>query len=406
QCLDETRERIAKLLKKPEVSISTYDTAWVAMVPSQNSSSKDPFFKGSLNWLLENQCPDGSWALPHHHDLLRKDVLSSTLACVLALKKWGVGAEQLERGAHFIESNFTAAFDDRQWSPIGFDIVFPAMLEHARDLSLMLDLEPTSLNALFSKRDLELNRYFLCCSVGYLAEGMGKSFDWTKFMQYQHKNGSFFNCPSTTAAAYIAFPNANCLNYLQSVVNKFGNAVPALYPLDMYLKLSTVDSLEKLGISRYFKEEIHDVLDEAYRHWVQGSDEILMDASTCALAFRLLRMNEYNVTSAIRDWFSCSSHGIGNVRDIQTCLELYKASELILHPDEYELETQKSRLKHLLEQEISARSTESIQSRKNIRREVNHAIKYPFFAILDGMSRRTSIEHYNSDCTRILKTSY
>ncbi|EPS58372.1 hypothetical protein M569_16442, partial [Genlisea aurea] len=363
--LDETKERIAKLLKKPEVSISTYDTAWVAMVPSQNSS-KDPFFKGSLNWLLENQCPDGSWALPHHHNLLRKDVLSSTLACVLALKKWGVGAEQVERGMpHFIESNFTSAFDDRQWSPIGFDITFPAMIEYARDFSLTLDLEPTSLNALFSKRDSELKRYQTQqvereASVAYpLVEGTWKSLDWNRFYQYQQKNGSFFNSPSTTAAAYIGYPNANCLSYLRSVVNKFGNAVPVACPLDIHLKLSTVDNLGKLGITRFFQEEIEDVLDETYRCWLQGSDEILADASTCALAFRLLRTNEYKVTSdhvvkAIQDWFSSFFHG--SVGDTYTALELYKASAVILYPDEHELENQNSRLKRLLEREIAAGS--------------------------------------------------
>lgn len=67
------------------------------MVPSPNSS-QEPCFPDCLNWLLENQCHDGSWARPHHHPLLKKDVLSSTLACILALKKWGVGEEHINRG--------------------------------------------------------------------------------------------------------------------------------------------------------------------------------------------------------------------------------------------------------------------------------------------------------------------
>lgn len=67
------------------------------MVPSP-TSSEEPCFPACLNWLLENQCHDGSWARPHHHHMLKKDVLSSTLACILALKKWGVGEEQINRG--------------------------------------------------------------------------------------------------------------------------------------------------------------------------------------------------------------------------------------------------------------------------------------------------------------------
>lgn len=41
--------------------------------------------------------------------------------------------------------------------------------------------------------------------------------------------------------------------------------VPAVYPFDMYARLSMVDSLQRLGIDRHFKEEIRSVLDEAYK---------------------------------------------------------------------------------------------------------------------------------------------
>lgn len=98
-CFEETRERIASLIQKPKFSVWAYDTPWVAMVPAPHSS-EEPCFPHCLNWLLENQCRDGSWARPHHHSCVRKDVVSSTLACILALKRWGVGAEQIDRGTY------------------------------------------------------------------------------------------------------------------------------------------------------------------------------------------------------------------------------------------------------------------------------------------------------------------
>lgn len=58
----------------------------------------------------------------------------------------------------------------------------------------------------------------------YIAEGMGKIQDWESVMKYQRRNGSLFNCPSTTAAAYIALSNSDCLNYLHLALRKFGNA--------------------------------------------------------------------------------------------------------------------------------------------------------------------------------------
>ncbi|KAL7130567.1 hypothetical protein ABFS83_13G142500 [Erythranthe nasuta] len=397
---DETKERISKLIHKAEYSISTYDTAWVAMVPSPNSPT-EPCFPNCLNWLLENQCCNGSWARPHHHSLLQKDVLSSTLACVLALKKWGVGEEQINRGVRFIESNFASANEKSQISPVGFDIIFPTMLDYAKDLFLNLRLEANTLNDLIHKRDFELKSHSSKgeeAYLAYIAEGIGKLYDCEKtIMKYQRKNGSFFNSPSTTAAAYMALPNPDCLNYLHSALTKFGNSVPAVYPLDIYSRLSTVDSLERLGICRYFRDKIQTVLDEMYRCWVQGDEEIFMDASTCALAFRLLRMNGCNVTSD-RVTSILEERLSSNTKDVHAILELYRASELIISPDEGDLDGQKSRLKHLLEQKISGG--------RNVDREVNCVLQYPFYSTLDRISKRRNIENYNLDNTRIAKTSY
>ncbi|KAL8461832.1 hypothetical protein ACS0TY_033066 [Phlomoides rotata] len=408
QCIEETKARIVKLIHKAELSVSTYDTAWVAMVPSPNSSN-EPCFPDCLAWLLENQCYDGSWACPHHHSFLKKDVLSSTLACILALKKWGVGEEQINNGARFIEVNFASATEKSQISPTGFDIIFPTMLDYARDLFLDLRLEPTTFDDLIFKRDLELKRCYQSQEsepyLAYVAEGMGKLQDWESVMKYQRKNGSLFNSPSTTAAAFIALPNSGCLNYLHSALKKFGNAVPAAFPLDLYSRLRTVDNLESLGISRYFQKEIQHMLDETYRCWLQGSEEIFMDASTCALAFRTLRMNGYKVTSdsitkLIPDSFC------GNMKDIGTALELYRASEFMIYPHERDLEQQNLRLKDLLEQELSSGFIHSSQLGRNIDSEVNHALEYPFYAIMDRVANRINIEHYNFDNTRIMKTSY
>lgn len=85
------------MFDKIELSVSSYDTAWVAMVPSPNSSSV-PLFPECAKWIVDNQLSDGSWGLPHRHPLLVKDALSSTLACVLALKRWGIGENQMNKG--------------------------------------------------------------------------------------------------------------------------------------------------------------------------------------------------------------------------------------------------------------------------------------------------------------------
>nr|XP_021842424.1 ent-kaur-16-ene synthase, chloroplastic-like [Spinacia oleracea] len=88
QKFEDAKEKIRKMFQKVELSVSAYDTAWVAMVPSP-ATPNTPCFPGrSVDWILENQLCDGSWGLLDYRDAsLVKDSLSSTLACVLALKR-------------------------------------------------------------------------------------------------------------------------------------------------------------------------------------------------------------------------------------------------------------------------------------------------------------------------------
>lgn len=100
QQLNGTKERIKKIFYNTDLSVSSYDTAWVAMVPSPDTL-QSPCFPQCINWLLDNQLQDGSWGLPQRPSWLVKDALSCTLASVLALKRWGIGEEQMSKGILF-----------------------------------------------------------------------------------------------------------------------------------------------------------------------------------------------------------------------------------------------------------------------------------------------------------------
>lgn len=94
-----------KTIREP----SSYDTAWVAMVPAPGCPQASRFPQ-CVEWIMQNQRGDGSWGLDDddgHHSLLLKDALSSTLACVLALKTWGVGEEHVGKGLRFIGHNLS-----------------------------------------------------------------------------------------------------------------------------------------------------------------------------------------------------------------------------------------------------------------------------------------------------------
>nr|WNI01963.1 terpene synthase [Psidium guajava] len=389
-----SRERISDMFNKVELSLSSYDTAWVAMVPSP-CSPQNPHFPKSLSWLMNNQSFDGSWGLPDRHPLLIKDALLSTLACVLALKLWGVGERQITKGLEYIASNSASVTDDRQHTPIGFNILLSGMIEQADCLNLNLPLRPADVDSVSYKRNLEVKRGLSGISgryLSYVAEGMGSSADWEMIMKYQRKNGSLFNSPSTTAAALTHLQNASCLHYLESVLEKFGDAVPTIYPLEIYARLCMIENLERLGIDCHFRKEIIHVLDDTYRCWLQGEEEIFLDIATTAMAFRILRSHGYDVSSdalsqfAEEDYFGNTLEGY--VKDAGSVLELYRASQLIINDDDIVLDKINSWTSDFLERVYTL---------------VDDALRFPLYANLERVVNRRNIELYNIDSTRVLK---
>ncbi|KAK9271287.1 hypothetical protein L1049_026877 [Liquidambar formosana] len=393
------------------------------MVPSRDSPHQ-PHFHECLKWIMENQQPDGSWGLQPTHPLLVKDSLSSTLASVLALQKWQVGESSLiKKGLDFIASNCCAAADKNQFSPIGFDIIFPGMTEYAKDMGLNLPLKPPFLGAMLSKRDLEVERGFSRnkgSSLAYVAEGWSKLYDWKDLMKHQRSNGSLFNSPSTTAAALIHLHDDKCFEYLQSLLKRYKNAVPTVYPLDIYTHHSMVDNLQRLGIDCHFRNEIKSILDDTRllskkRCWLQGDEEIFLDTACCAMGFRILRITGYEVSSDALSNFDEQEHFFNSesaqFKDTETILELYKASLIITFQKEPVLDKIYIWTSSFLKQELlmgQFMRKDYIKSQLPFSFwtfQVDYALKYPH-ASLDRLESRKSIKHYIVNNIRLLKTSY
>ena len=97
----EERIREQLLNAGPPPTPSSYDTAWVAMVPAPGSPQASRFPQ-CVDWILRNQRGDGSWGPQAGSGYgpwsLGKDAFSSTMACVLALRTWGVGDEHVGKG--------------------------------------------------------------------------------------------------------------------------------------------------------------------------------------------------------------------------------------------------------------------------------------------------------------------
>ncbi|XP_016652605.1 PREDICTED: ent-kaur-16-ene synthase, chloroplastic-like [Prunus mume] len=87
----------------------------------------------------------------------------------------------------------------------------------------------------------------------------------------------------------------------------------------------------------------------------------------------------------------------GYMKDIGAALELFKASEIIIHPDESVLEKQNNWMSHFLKQELSNTLTQARRLNKHIGLEVDDALKFPFYASLGQLSSRRAIKSYNTE---------
>ncbi|CAO2141182.1 unnamed protein product [Urochloa humidicola] len=385
---------------------SAYDTAWVAMVPAPMAVAT-PRFPGCVHWILHNQRTDGSWGA-YEDPSLCKDALLSTLACVLALTTWGTGDDHVIKGLRFISQNSSFVMDDKCDTLQGFNVIFPGMLAMALDKGLEIPLTPEDIDAIFRLRDMELKSMDKSGSkafMAYVAEGLGDLVDWDQATVYQRKNGSFFDSPATTAAAVIRNNNGRALNYLDSLVSKFGSSVPSMYPRSAYSGLRMVDTLEKMGISLSFSSEINSILDMVYSSWLANDEEIMLDMTTCAMAFHLLRLHGYEISSEGLARFSeeSSFHEsvAGHLNDTEALLELYKASQVQILEDELILQKIVTWSAELLKQQLCANKISSSTDPA----EVERVLKFPFYTNLDRLEHRWNIEHFKTGRFQMLKSA-
>ncbi|XP_057850325.2 copalyl diphosphate synthase 1 [Cryptomeria japonica] len=415
-CIDDDIATIRLLfsdIKRRHTSLSAYDTAWVAMVPSLDNS-KLPQFPQCLSWIMENQLWDGSWGLLDLPYI--KDRLSHTLACLIALRTWNVGSENVEMGLRFIKKNIAKIASEDKYNPLGFDLIFTAMLEDARGLCLELPYDSLPIKMMFTKREKilksiginHMNEYDP--SLIFIVEGIRKIVDWNKVLRHENKDGSLFHSPSATACALMYTRKSSCLKYLNSMLEDLKNGVPSVYPINLVPGLSMVDSLESLGIGRHFKHEIKQVLDDVYRLWTEN--EIIQGISSASdiinlsTSFRILRWNGYDVSPdvflrCLRDSdFLLSLENSGQATT--AFLNLYRASQLMF-PGETILEEAKSFSQNYLEKIMMDEQNIAL---KDLEKEVKHALDVPWIASVERIEHRKYMKTFPFDHVWIGKTSY
>ncbi|KAH7437474.1 hypothetical protein KP509_05G074100 [Ceratopteris richardii] len=402
-----------------EVSLSSYDTAWVALVPSLHDP-RIPQFPQCLDWIERNQLPDGSWG--DKEMFLAFERVCNTLACVVALKTWNRCRWGVQKGIDFIHRNIERmGNEDEEYMPTAFEVVFPSLLEDARLLGLDLPYDSSVIEKLKREREKKLEKIPLelvhkyPTTLLHSLEGIHRLVDWNKILKLQTKNGSFLYSTASTACALKYTHDKRCLDYLNHVLDKFHEAVPSVYPLDLFERLWMVDRLERLGISRYFEKEIKDALDYVYRCWTDNGiawakDSNVFDADDTAMAFRILRLHGYPVSPEVFYRFKKDGQFYcfeGETRQSVTAMFNLNRAAQIQFSDERILEEVFTFTESFLKQRRSlGRLKDKWVISRGIREEVSYTLEFPWWKSLQRVEARQYINHYNVDDAWIAKSLY
>ncbi|KAJ4727466.1 Copalyl diphosphate synthase [Melia azedarach] len=421
---NEIKERVHTIkfmlgsMEDGEISISAYDTAWVALVEDIHGSGA-PQFPSALQWIADNQLPDGSWG--DHHMFSAHDRLINTLACVVALKSWNVHRDKCEKGLSFFKENLSKLENENdEHMPIGFEVAFPSLLEIARSLEIEVPDNSPVLQKIYAKRNLKLTRipkdimHNVPTTLLHSLEGM-PDLNWEKLLKLQCQDGSFLFSPSSTAYALMKTKDENCLKYLTKAVKKFHGGVPNVYPVDMFEHLWAVDRLQRLGISRYFQPEIKECMDYVNRYWTEDGicwarNTRVHDLDDTSMGFRLLRLHGYDVSADVFQHFEKGGEFFcfagQSTQAITGIFNLYRASE-VRFPGEKILDDAKQFSDKFLREKQAAELLDKWIIAKDLPGEVGFALEVPWYASLPRLETRLYIEQYGGeDDVWIGKTLY
>ncbi|GAB4840821.1 Gly-Xaa carboxypeptidase [Ancistrocladus abbreviatus] len=354
-----------------EISISAYDTAWVALVQDIKGSGR-PQFPASLEWIANNQLPDGSWG--DHSLFLAHDRIINTLACLIALKSWNVHPGKQHKGMAFIREKLSKIGEENGvHMPIGFEVAFPSLIEKARSLGVEVaaDKSPV-LEKIYAQRSIKLARiprdimHSIPTTLLHSLEGM-EGLDWGKLIKLQSADGSFLFSPASTAYALMQTKDHKCLNYLEKVVQRFKGG--------------------DRGIC-----------------WARNSG--VQDIDDTAMGFRLLRLHGYQVSASKKDGgFICF---VGQSTQAVTGMyNLYRASQVQFLGENILEEARGFSSAFLREKQASYQLFDKWIISKNLAGEVQYALDIPWYANLPRVETRFYIEQYGGeDDVWIGKTLY
>ncbi len=248
---DVARRVLGEPEARPILDGTSYDTAWLATVPSA-ADPRLPRYPQALAWIERHQLPDGSWGgdLRYEHDRV-----ISTLSALSALGKYERTSrrqESMARGTRYLWRN-GHRLQGEPVELVGFELLLPTMIETAKAAGVSV---PPFLHVYESERAAKLRLippdvlYSPHVTVTHSLEFLGHQAQVEGLARAQFENGSIGNSPAATAFYAGLSGDSRALAYLDGCLERgAGSVVPVLYPCETFELLWAAYHLFLGGVS-------------------------------------------------------------------------------------------------------------------------------------------------------------
>lgn len=337
------------------MSSSAYDTAWLARLPG-NTPGQPLAFPSCVSWLLAHQLPDGSWGsqVETLHDRCLSTLNAAVTLAELAEKNLLDSGEARLRVSNAVAYLWrrAKALKEDAYETVGFELLFPPLLERARQLNLRLPYEDFQWVSEVRTQKLQLVptelRYSPNTTLVHSLEYLADEVDVNRLGALQAANGSFGNSPAATAYALTLRWNERAHNYLRQAVSAAGDGgVGNVYPFEIFEKAWVLESIQAAGIDM---PEMRTHLEDLHSCWGPhgigiSAEGLACDSDDTALTGKVLHAAGYVVNP---DVFRYYEGPVGYLcfpfeRNPSVSANVHILSMLKVHPA-----SQQSAIKHIL----------------------------------------------------------
>lgn len=334
---------IGRGLSRP-LQATDYDTSWALRLSNADGTLAYPRL---LDRLLDRQREDGSWGgrVPHAHDRLL-----STLSVVVAM--YGSTDPRVEKsrdaGVLYLQQHL-GDLDPEVDRTIGFELIFPALLEEAAEVGL--DLPFATMDHLKRERATKLgllpqNIFQDHTTVLFSLEAFRHKLDVEAASGLLLENGSMANSPSATAYLLSQIPGwreklPRSAAYLDGLLDVPERGLPPVHPCDVFVRAWTLYYLQHGGLFHANRDVLEPHLDYLQKNlgpsgvWFAANSGSV-DSDDTAVTLLVLHHAGYEVDGSLLlqfeedRWFS--AHRYESNPSVSTNLHILEALPVIPKP--------------------------------------------------------------------------